>query len=391
MEDKNTLPEQADSTQGAKYLANELQDGDKGLSDEEFKASRPKISVALTKNLWLFKNNAITLVKTNSRNKNGQEYSLGKKEMQLIFALNIYMARWGKDKQIQDYIRIISEEKHDPGFRISRWIDINELTALIYGKGTRERERDEVYERLKSLASIRMRFTCKAPEFSEDEGTYINPDAVFEDNILGSVGKTFKYRSRKEGELHIFAEVVFSFIFFQNLNKQFSPINSSILVIRDEEGKIINNSNLFWSIASLLHAERYRFITKGVSDAKKKANEDYKNVKNYGERQKLVRDAIEKGLVFKVPIQKILEITTADYTSRKRMSRKGEKGDFWEDLEKTIKALKLYGIITNGYVNKDKDMVIFIFNRKFAISQDLRLPDGKEEDNNLLEKKEDGK
>ncbi len=378
------------------YLSDEVFREDKGLSKDEYKATRPKIAVALSKNITLSKGNIITRSGVEFKQegepillRREREYGLGKKDIQLIFALNIYMARWGKDSQIQEYIRMISEEGREPGIKIARWIDITDLTSLLlygeYGKATRERERVETYSKLKKLSEIRQHFTYKGPLYYEDDGTIPDQKIEIEDNILGNVGKTFSYPAPRTGEIHIFSEVVFSSIFFQNLSKQFTPIDPSILVIRDESGKIINNSELFWSIASLLHAERYRFISIGVAEAKRKADEKYKNVKSYTERRALINKAIDNALIFKVSIKKILEITPADYSNRKRMNKKGKKGDFWKDLEKALKALKLYGIITErSYIDMEKDIVVFFFERKFATTPEFHIPEPEKEDGNLL-------
>ena len=93
--------------------------GLKGLTDEEFKLSTPKISVALSKNMT-FATNETALRSL----KDGFEFKLDsdpqlirrnkpcdidKKGMQLIFALNIYMAKWGNDEDIQNYIRITGQ------------------------------------------------------------------------------------------------------------------------------------------------------------------------------------------------------------------------------------------------------------------------------------------
>ncbi len=377
----------------ALYLGTEIHEGDKGLTNEEYKATRPKIAVSLSKNIALSKQNAIEpqLIK------NDKPSELGKKDIQALYALSIYIARWGADPQIEDYVRLLSQ-KIDPGIRISRIVDITELAGIIYmtpAEKIRDRERKEVYERLKNLSKFRQHFKVKGEIYDEEEGIIPNQTLEFDDQYLGSIGRTFTSPNRK-GELHIWAEIVFSPIFFHNLigaKARFSPIDPSVMIIRDIEerknkkggtmpGKPLNNTYLFWSIFSELNAERWRFIGAGVTDARKKAEKELKEkgIRNYGLKQKKINEATKKGLVYTIPVSRILEKNPSYAKNRKMMSRKGAKGDFWIDLNNTLKALKIIGYIDKeSFIeldeeNPEKSKVHFIYNRNYAKIPGFNLP-----------------
>lgn len=384
--DKNILPDSS-------YLQGEIYEGETGLTDEEFRATRPKIGVSLSKNIALSKQNAIEPQLL----KNDRPTELGKKDIQALYALSIYIARWGADPQIEDYVRQLSQGI-DTGMRISRMVDITELAGIIYmtpAEKIRDRERKEVYERLKNLSKFRQHFEFKGDLFDEEEGLIPNQIIGFDDQYLGSIGRTFTRPNRK-GELHIWAEIVFSPIFFHNLlgaKARFSPIDPSIMVIRDTEerknkkggtmpGKPLNNTFLFWSIFSQLNAERWRFIGAGVTDARKKAEIYLKENKitHFGLKQKHINEATKKGLVYTIPVKRILEKNPSYTKNRKMMSKKGAKGDFWDDLRDTLKALKIIGYIDkDSFIEVDEEnpensKVHFIYNRNYAKIPSFKLP-----------------
>ena len=62
------------------------------------------------------------------------------------------------------------------------------------------------------------------------------------------------------------------------------------------------------------------------------------------------------------------------------MSRKGAKGDFWIDLNNTLKALKIIGYIDKeSFIeldeeNPEKSKVHFIYNRNYAKTPGFNLP-----------------
>lgn len=376
------------------YLQTEIYEGETGLTDEEFKATRPKIGVSLSKNIALSRQNAIEPQLL----KNDKPTELGKKDIQALYALCIYISRWGADPQIEDYVRQLSQGI-DTGMRISRMVDITELAGIIYmtpAEKVRDRERKEVYERLKNLTKFRQHFEFKGDIFDEEEGLIPNQTTSFDDQYLGSIGGTFSRPNRK-GELHIWAEIVFSPIFFHNLmgtKARFSPIDSSIMVIRDDEekrknkkggtmpGKPLNNTFLFWSIFSQLNAERWRFIGPGITEARRKAEQTIKDKKitNYGLRQKVINEATKKGLVYTIPVSRILEKNPSYSKNRKMMSKKGAKGDFWDDLRDTLKALKIIGYIDkDSFIEVDEEnptnsKVHFIYNRNYAKIAGFQLP-----------------
>jgi hypothetical protein len=353
------------------YLFSTKKKEGKGLTDEQFKLTRPKISIALSKNLTFAQNDtALRSIKEGYEFKldsdpqlirRNRPCEIDKKGMQLIFALNIYMAKWGNDEEIRNYIRIVSEEGREPALIPTRPINLQELTGLIYdNNGKREREQEEVYTRLKKLSETMQKLIFRGRKYDDEEGTY-NTVLDIEEPILGSIGSIIKIRNEETGEIVRIVQITFSRIFFQNLTDKFTPILPSILVIRDEKGKIINNSELFWSLASLLHAERWRFVTIGYSTAKKKAEEDYKGIKNWGERKKAIEAAAQKGLIYTISFEDIKKSTSANYSHHKR-----EK-DFMRDLETSIKALKIYGIIEKGSrIDKEGNRAIFVFNIHFA-------------------------
>lgn len=365
--------------------------GLKGLTDEEFKLSTPKISVALSKNMT-FATNETALRSL----KDGFEFKLDsdpqlirrnkpcdidKKGMQLIFALNIYMAKWGNDEDIQNYIRIVSEEGREPAITPKRYINLQELTGLIYdNNGKREREQDEVYSRLKKLSETKQKLIFKGRKFDDEIGAY-NTTLELEQPILGSLGDMYKIKDNETGETTRVVQVTFSRIFFQNLTDKFTPILPSILVIRDENGKIINNSELFWSLASLLHAERWRFITIGYRKAREKAEKEYSNIHNWKERKNAIEAAARKGLVYTISFEDIKRATSANYSHHKR-----EK-DFLKDLENAIKAFKIYGIIEKkgSIIDTANERVIFVFNMNFAKSILSTVPKGGKEPDELTE------
>ena len=376
------------------YLQTEIYEGETGLTDEEFKATRPKIGVSLSKNIALSRQNAIEPQLL----KNDKPTELGKKDIQALYALNIYISRWGADPQIKDYVRQLSQGI-DTGMRISRWVDITELTGIIYmtpAEKVRERERNEVYMRLKNLTKFRQHFEFKGDLFDEEEGTIPNQIIELDDQYLGSIGRTFS-RPNKKGELHIWAEIVFSPIFFHNFmgeKARFSPIDPSIMIIRDDKekrtnkkggtmpGKPLNNTFLFWSILSQLDTERWRFIGPGVTEARKKAEQYIKDKKitNYGLRQKVINEAKKKGLVYTIPVSRILEKNPSYSKNRKMMSKKGAKGDFWDDLRDTLKALKIIGYIDkDSFIEVDEEnptnsKVHFIYNMNYAKKVGFQLP-----------------
>ena len=375
------------------FLDSEIHSGDKGLTNEDYKATRPKIAVSLSRNIALSKQNAIEPQLL----KNDKPSELGKKDIQALFALNIYMSRWGADPQIQEYVRLLSQ-KIDPGIRIARIVDITELAGIIYmtpPDKTRERERVEVYERLKNLSKFRQHFKVKADIYDDEEGIIPNQTLEFDDQYLGSIGRTFS-RPNRDGIMHVWAEIVFSPIFFHNLmgeKARFSPIDPSIMIIRGIEerkskkgkpmpARQLNNNLLFWTILSDLSAERWRFVGAGVTEARNKAEKEIKEKKitNYGVKQKLIKEAIKKGLVYSVPVSKILEKNPSYTKNRKMMSRKGAKGDFWNDLNDTLKALKIIGYIDkDSFIeideeNPTKSKVYFIYNMNYAKMQDFKIP-----------------
>ena len=356
------------------YLFSTKKKEGKGLTDEQFKLTRPKISIALSKNLTFAQNEtALRSIREGYEFKldsdpqlirRNKPCDIDKKGMQLIFALNIYMAKWGNDEDIRNYVKIVSEEGREPALIPTRPINLQELTGLIYdNNGKREREQEEVYSRLKKLSETKQKLIFRGKKYDDEDGAY-NTILDIEEPILGSIGSIIKIQDKNTGEVVRIVQITFSRIFFQNLTDKFTPILPSILVIRDEKGKIINNSELFWSLASLLHAERWRFVTVGYNQAKQKAEEEYRNIKNYKERKKAIEAAAQKGLIYTISFEDIKKSTSANYSHHKR-----EK-DFNRDLENSIKALKIYGIIEKGSrIDKENNRAIFVFNVHFATVQ----------------------
>lgn len=429
------------SSEAQTYLKNEIVDEDSNLTDEEFKSTRPKITVALAKNLTLSKQglpitediieqdledeknekNKVTITDTQmiltedgKREKQivetvltfkGRPAKLGKKDIQAVYALCIYIARWGIDEQIRKHIRELAARRYD-GIKISRIINLNDLASIIYmipADKVRMEDKIEVYKRLWNLSKFRQELKEKASVEDEEEG-FIDQVIPFGDQYLGSVGKTFSARSPKTGEINLYTEIIFSDLFFFRLlgangeNARFTPITPSIMVIRDTEvrknkkgeampGKILNNTDVFWKVFNLLNTDRWRFVTKGVADARKGAEKQIKEdgIKNYGVKQKRINEATEKGLVFIVPVSKILDLLSDSYRNqRKRMSKKGAKGDFWIELRNTIKALKIVGYLDEDSfieVNEEKpeeSKVYFIYNRGYAKLPKFKIPTSKD-------------
>jgi len=411
------------------YLGNEVHEADTGLTKEQYKNTRPKITVSLSKSITLYKENAIlppadgksianieiksieeAQLYNSEDTQNGNEPQkpiiLRKKDIQILYALSIYIARWGADPTIEEYVRKLSIGER-PGIRITRLVDIDELASIILmtpANKVREREREEVHKRLVNLTKIRQHIKLRGNVFDEEEGYIPNQPIEYDDQYLGSVGAKFKYPNRT-GDLHYWVEIVFSDLFFYNLlgvNSRFAPIPPSIMVIRDVDrtnkkgkvvpGKELNNTEVFWKVFSLLNAERWRFVSKGVADARKGAEDKIKEdgIKNYGLKQKRIKEAVEKGLVYVVPVKKILGIISDSYTSNyKRMSKKGAKGDFWVELNNTLKALKVIGYLDKDSfieVNEDtptESKVYFVYNREYEKLPKFNLPtsNNNEEDN----------
>lgn len=422
------------------YLKKEICEEDSNLTDEEFKSTRPKITVALAKNLTLSKQglpitegeieedetedgekvtkNEITitdtqLIRTDDGKRvkqiveteltfKGRPAKLDKKDIQAVYALCIYIARWGIDEQILKHIKELSVGKYD-GMKISRIINLNELASIIYSipaDKVRMEDKIEVYKRLWNLSKFRQELKGIGVTNDEEEGILHNQIIPLGDQYLGYVGKTFPARSPKTGEISLYTEIIFSDLFFFRLigangeSARFTPITPSIMVIRDTEirknkkggimpGKILNNTDVFWKVFNLLNADRWRFVTKGVADARKGAEEKIKEegIRNYGIKQKRINEATEKGLVFIVPVSKILDLLSDSYRNqRKRMSKKGAKGDFWIELRDTLKALKIVGYLDEDSfieVNEEKpeeSKVYFIYNRGYAKLPKFKIP-----------------
>lgn len=406
-------------SEGLDYLNKEItEEEDRVLSNEEFKNTRPKITIALAQNISLSKQSLpipeaekdteeevkiedTQIVIKDSRKElqtvetvltfKGKPAKLGKKDIQALYALCIYIARWGADKQITEHIRHLAMGEYT-GMKISRFINITELASIIYmtpADKVRMEDRIEVYKRLWNLSKFRQELKGKGNIFDEEEG--IIPDQIipFGDQYIGSIGKTFPMKNPKTGEINLYAEIVFSDLFFLSLigeKARFSPITPSIMQIRDKKerknkkggimpGKILNNTEVFWKVFNMLNENRWRFVTKGVIDARKGAEEKIKEdgVKNYGLKQKRINEAIEKGLVFKVPVSKILDIISDSYrNNRKRMSKTGTKGDFWVELRNTLKALIIVGYLDeDSFIEEndkepEKSKVYFIYSRSYA-------------------------
>ena len=417
-------------SEGLEYLNKEItEEEDRVLSNEEFKNTRPKITIALAQNISLSKQSLpipeaekdteeevkiedTQIVIKDSRKElqtvetiltfKGKPAKLGKKDIQALYALCIYIARWGADKQITEHIRHLAMGEYT-GMKISRFINITELASIIYmtpADKVRMEDRIEVYKRLWNLSKFRQELKGIGVTNDEEEGILHNQIIPLGDQYLGYVGKTFPARSPKTGEISLYTEIIFSDLFFFRLigangeSARFTPITPSIMVIRDTEirknkkggimpGKILNNTDVFWKVFNLLNADRWRFVTKGVADARKGAEEKIKEegIRNYGIKQKRINEATEKGLVFIVPVSKILDLLSDSYRNqRKRMSKKGAKGDFWIELRDTLKALKIVGYLDEDSfieVNEEKpekSKVYFIYNRGYAKLPKFKIP-----------------
>ena len=413
-------------SEGLEYLNNEITEEDRALSNEEFRNTRPKITIALAQNISLSKQSLpipeaeketeetikiedTQIVKKDNKKElqkvetiltfRGKPAKLGKKDIQALYALCIYIARWGADKQITDHIRNLSMGIYD-GFKIARYININDLASIIYmtpADKVRMEDRIEVYKRLWNLSKFRQELKGKGNVLDEEEGLIPDQTIPFGDQYIGSIGGTFHMKNPKTGEINLYAEIVFSDLFFLSLigeKAKFSPITPSIMQIRDKEerknknggimpGKILNNTEVFWKVFNMLNENRWRYVTKGVIDARKKAEEKIKEdgVRNYGLKQKIINETIEKGLAFRVPVSKILDIISDSYrNNRKRMSKTGTKGDFWVELRNTLKALVIVGyldkdsFIEENNKEPEKSIVHFIYSRSYAKLPKFSLP-----------------
>lgn len=299
---------------------------------------------------------------------NGKPKILTKRQDRILLAFSSEVSLHLKENGIKELAeQIESGDKVDPNSLAHFFVSLEELCRKVDGKDEKwkKRRQDAIEEELKAISEIKQIqvFKIRKKVGTDKDGKDIFENITYKavDPYLALTGKTREIKIGKRTAKAV--EVVFGRVFLERLEKRSTPILDTYWELQDSKGVKINTA-LFGAVSRLVFRLRWSHIYHELPIMEKYIEKE--GILDTDKIRNLRREALTHA---PIPVEEIKGITNADYTSRKR------RRDFWRELWEALRALIVYGIITEETeIDKEKEAVTLVYSADFDTPRQTSLP-----------------
>lgn len=295
--------------------------------------------------------------------RDGKTTYLTKQQQRLTYALSMFLSQSKEEPEIKSYVQKLAQGE-TPKSRITLPISITQLTKLVTTDNkARARQKKDVLSNLQAMSEIKQVQTFGEYGTKEGQVRLIAPLIQLSEQVEDL---------SKDKELDAdFIAVTFGSIFFYELYNKYAIVKPSLFSIWGKAGSG-TDTELFATLLSDLLAKYSQHRIASIKAVEKIRRNQYKKIEDY---YKAKAKAQKDALTYSEYTSTIKERVTTDYESQ-RVYRL----NFKRDLEKAIKALQDYGLLTEATRitrTKKGDRVDFVFSFDYNKQEDelvLTLP-----------------
>lgn len=313
-------------------------------------------------------------------NREGKPTFLTRRQNKLIFALAMCLSQRKDEPEIREYVKKVNEGRQ-PNSRISLPISITELTKTVTTDNkARARQKEDVLEDLKALSEIKQvqTFGGYSLEENKEEGKvrFVAPLILIAEQV-----EDFSEGRKLDAD---FVFIQFGSIFFYQLYNRYAIVKPKLFQMWGKAGSGTDTELFDILLADLLAKYTGHRIACIQALANLNANrKKYKTDESFYKARNKVRYG---ALTYSEYASTIQERVTTGYGDSREQKRR-----LYQDLNKAIKALKEYGLITGAKITQtDKgDRVDFTFNLDYDKQDETVLLPGDVEVNPSSSEKAD--
>lgn len=280
--------------------------------------------------------------------RDGKTTYLTKQQQKLTCALSMFLSQSKNEPEIRAYVQKLAQGE-TPNSRITLPISITQLTKIVTTDNkARARQKADVLSNLKTMSEVKQVQTFGDYGTKEGQVRLIAP--------LIQISEQIEDLSEDKKLDADFVSVTFGSIFFFELYNKYAIIKPSLFSIWGKAGSG-TDTELFSALLFNLLAKYSQHRIASIKAVEKIKRSQYKTEESYFKARNKVQ---KNALTYSEYTSTIKERVTTDYESQRVY-----KLNFKRDLEKAIKALQEYGLLSDStrITKTDKgDRVDFVFN-----------------------------
>ena len=259
------------------------------------------------------------------------------KDMKYIYALSHFLSLIKDTQEVQEYVRMLSEEQRLPFSRIVLPIDVTSFTKFVQIDGkARKRQKEETLREFERLSTIK-----QVQSFGKGDKVlrFVQPLISVQEKLIDATeGKVL--------DIDV-VNVQLGFSFFYELYNRYAIIKPSLFKVWGKKGSGAD-TELFGILLSNLLAKYSGHRIASIRDTKSLNKKDFKTDDSYFKARK---KAEKEALTYSEYLDTIKERVTTDYDSSREQKKR-----FTKDLTNALEILKSEDIrlITEYSITSEK-------------------------------------